>query len=95
VAVVVDVLCVSLIDMQALEIFVLTVLYGFGPYCTVTVPYLWSENGDTAYKHNTEAFAALQHPCPQVQSASFHQLYLYIAHLTVIIEVAWQPVLNE
>jgi len=33
--------------------FILTVLYGFGPYRTVTVPYIRSENGDTAYKHIT------------------------------------------
>jgi hypothetical protein len=33
--------------------FILTVLYGFGLYRTVTVPYIRSENGDTAYKHNT------------------------------------------
>jgi hypothetical protein len=34
------------------RIFILTVLYGFGPYRTVTVPYIRSENGDTAYKHS-------------------------------------------
>jgi len=35
------------------RIFILTVLYGFGPYRTVTVPYMRSENVDTAYKHST------------------------------------------
>ena len=35
------------------RIFILTVLYGFGPYRTVSVPYIRSENGDTAYKHST------------------------------------------
>ena len=37
------------------RIFVLTV-YGFGPYHTVTVPYIRSENGDTAYKHSPDSF---------------------------------------
>jgi len=32
--------------------FILTVLYGFEPYRTVTVPDIRSENGDTAYKHS-------------------------------------------
>ena len=40
------------------RIFILTVLYGFGPYRTVTVPYIRSENGDTAYKHSPDFTAS-------------------------------------
>jgi len=56
------------------HISILTVLYGFGPYRTVTVPYIRSENRDTAYKHSTDHYCvsagavskAMRHGAPRV-----------------------------
>jgi len=37
-------------------------IINFGPYRTVIVPYIRSENGDTAYKHNTGSSNKLWSP---------------------------------
>jgi hypothetical protein len=48
------------------RIFSLTILYGFRPYRTVTVQYIRSENGDTAYKHSPAYKCVCVGGCVQV-----------------------------